>query len=680
VSFGAIDFEGDLNPEQFAAVSAEPGPALVLAGAGSGKTRTLTYRVAWLLHKWNVAPWKIMLLTFTNKAAREMTDRVEQLCPTYERPQWSGTFHSIGSRFLRSHGKIVGLDSNFTIMDEGDAETLFKESINEVDKLYLKNKDWPKPKPLLGSLSYSRNTCSSLHDVYTERFPWAEDEGLVPRFKSFVQVYTDKKRERQLVDYDDLLVLWLEALEKDEQVRSLWQDKFAHVLVDEYQDTNALQARIVDTLAAHHQIMAVGDDAQCIYTWRGADFENIADFTERHPDAKIYKIETNYRSTPQILNLANSILNADPSIVKYPKQLHAFKPRGEKPYIVPVFEPRNQADFIIKRISGLVDEGYSYKDIAVLYRSHYHAMELQLELSRHHLPFVITSGVKFFEQAHIKDIIAHLQFVQNPQNSPAWSRMVCLLPKIGAKTAERLLKLMHQQVDKNKSANLQEADLFSMHEDQSENIIDAMLSDSVFSKVPAGAKDDWKQLAATLQEVDAEYQEEHDQACANAVQCAVEGWYESYMRNSFSNWESRAEDLNGLIDFAGKYKTLVEMLEQLALVSPESGDKADVADAAHSIKLTTIHQAKGLEFPIVFVIGMADGYFPSKRSVEEGDLDEERRLFYVAATRAETELYMLYPSMVVRPGQGVQQLEPSRFLQELPGGDYEMLRFRHSQW
>ncbi|MBN2068345.1 MAG: ATP-dependent helicase [Opitutales bacterium] len=672
--YGTIDFERELNPEQFAAVSAEPGPALVLAGAGSGKTRTLTYRVAWLLHELREAPWKILLLTFTNKAAKEMTGRVEQLCPELERPQWSGTFHSIGARFLRTHGRVVGLENNFSIMDEGDSENLFKDAVNEVDKHYLKEKDMPKVKPLLGALSYTRNTCGSFHDTLMERYPWAEDEGYLPRFKDFASVYEQKKRESQLIDYDDLLGLWLQVLEKDDEVRTQWQRKFAHVLVDEYQDTNMLQSKIVDLLAANHQIMAVGDDAQCIYTWRGANFENIASFTDRHPQAQIYKIGINYRSTPQILNLANSILASDPGVVKFPKELTPFNPPGEKPYVVAVFEPRNQADFIIKRIQGLLDEGYSYSDIAVLYRSHYHAMELQLELSRHRLPFVITSGVKFFEQAHIRDIIAHIQFVINPMNTPAWQRLACLLPKVGAKTAERLLKLMHNEVSTQQAV---EIDLFNAAPEHSESIPEAMTTQAVMSKVPADAREDWDSLATTLQDI----QEACDDSrCGDAIQFAVEGWYEGYLKANFDNWESRAEDLNALIDFASRFSSMTEMLEQLALTAPESGDKVDEAESAYALRLTTIHQAKGLEFPIVFILGMADEYFPSKRAMEEGDLDEERRLFYVAATRAEKELYMLYPSKVLRPGKGVQPLNPSLFLQQLEAGTYQVLRFSNMQF
>jgi DNA helicase-2/ATP-dependent DNA helicase PcrA len=296
MDWSPINFKADLNDEQYAAVTAPEGPALVLAGAGSGKTRTLTYRVAWLLLEKQVSPDQLLLLTFTNKAAREMTDRVRSLTGLGRPPRWGGTFHSIGGRLLRQYGEHIGIAPNYTIMDQSDSESLLTTVIKESDKLYLKNKDHPKPRVIASIYSYARNTRQPLSGLLKDRFPWQET--LAGTIEGFVKLYETRKREQQVADYDDLLNLWLKLLQDIPEVREACRKRFPCILVDEYQDTNIIQAEIIDTIGAHHNIMAVGDDAQCIYTWRGANFENIRSFPERHPGTCIYKILTNYRSTP----------------------------------------------------------------------------------------------------------------------------------------------------------------------------------------------------------------------------------------------------------------------------------------------------------------------------------------------------------------------------------------------
>lgn len=679
--FSPIDFEHELNPDQYAAVTSPDGPALVLAGAGSGKTRTLTYRVAYLLTQ-GVRPWEILLLTFTNKAAREMLSRVEELTGIEPHRFWGGTFHSIGARLLRMHGEPVGLGKNFTILDQTDAESLLSSVIRQMDDAFLKDKDHPKAKVVADIISYARNTRRTLADVIVNRYPWFE--AIREQLETFAKAYAAQKQKQQVADYDDLLELWLRLMEENENVRQNLQQRFRHILVDEYQDTNRLQSAIIDLIADRHQIMAVGDDAQCIYTWRGADFENIVSFPERHPGTLIHKIEINYRSTPEILRFANSILVNQPSHEGYQKELRAVRSPNQRPYVAPAMDTHQQAGFIMRRIHALVnDEGYDYRSIAVLYRAHYQAMDLQMELSRHGLPYTITSGVRFFEQAHIRDLVAQLRFLANPRDQVALTRVACLLPKVGPKTAERLLNLAEKAAKKDQCT-----------------LIQALTHASVAEKAPREAKESWVDMALTLQNMEEAFgpatpstattgkttqkdlfgatettahQENVVRASpAEIVQIAIDGWYGDYLRNLYPNWEQRHDDLLSLVGFAGQYQDMTELLAQLVLLNSETSDRS-IDTQQNSIRLTTIHQAKGLEFPVVFVIGLAEGLFPLKRAIEEGNVEEERRLFYVAVTRAQDELYLLYPRITTQGGPPTM-LQPSRFIQEIGPDDYEIVR------
>lgn len=648
-AFPEIDFRSELNDEQYAAVTAEPGPALVLAGAGSGKTRTLTYRVAYLLQQ-GCMPDEILLLTFTNKSAKEMLERVEDLTGVSRRHLWGGTFHSIAQRILRVHGDAVGLKRNYTILDESEAESLLKNAIQSVDSKFIKGKNNPKPKVIANMISYARNTCRSVYDEADEHYPFLE--GMAAKIESFHKTYQAEKLKQQVVDYDDLLEYFLKLLREHPEIAARYQERFKHILVDEFQDTNRLQSDIVDCLGLNHQVMAVGDDAQCIYTWRGADFDNIMRFNDRHPGAVIHKIETNYRSSPEILEFANSVLAAQPAGLGYSKELRAVRPSGEKPYFVPLMDARGQANFIIQRIEGLIDEGRSLSDIAVLYRAHYHAMDLQMELTRRNIDYQITSGVRFFEQAHIKDFTAQLRFASNPNDVSAFARFACLLPKVGPKTAERIHAFTKKLAEK-----------------QEKNFCDVLCSEDVLKKVPNDAKEEWPSLAETIREVSVALTEDSPQ---NIVQVALDGWYSSYIREIYPNWTERADDLQSLVAFASRYDTMEELLAQLVLLASESNERSP-EEQKHCLRLTTIHQAKGLEFPIVFVIGLADGLFPLKRTIDDGNMEEERRLFYVAVTRAMEELYLAYP-MLNSQGNSVMRLNPSRFIQEVHTSHYETLR------
>jgi DNA helicase II / ATP-dependent DNA helicase PcrA len=648
-----IDFRAALNDEQFAAVTAEPGPLLVLAGAGSGKTRTLTYRVAYLLSQ-GVRPGEILLLTFTNKAAKEMLHRVHELTGVEPSRFWGGTFHSIGHRALRMYGEAIALPRSFTILDAEESEGLLRDAVEEADKGFFKDKTHPRPGPLHAIISMSRNTQLSLAETTQRFFP--QHEGVIDRLPLFAKKYAEKKSDASTLDYDDLLEHWLDLLKKSEPTREYFVHRFRHVLVDEYQDTNVLQSQIVDLIGSHHRVMAVGDDAQCIYTWRGANVENILTFPDRHPGTVIHRIETNYRSTPQILALANGVLLAQPKGRAFEKELRPHRANSEKPYLVQAMDGREQAQFVVQRIRGLVDEGCSLSDIAILYRAHFQALDLQLELSRLQIPYQITSGVRFFEQAHIRDLVALLRFVYNPSDTAAWNRISVLLPKVGDKNAQKLHAAARDH------AKLMQQDF-----------IDALATDDVASRVPKDAKEEWPKFVASLQQVK---EMMRTMKPHNAVEIAIDGWYGDYLKGAFANYVSRLDDLKSMIGFAARYEDMQELLAQIMLLNSETSDRSADPDA-DALRLTTVHQAKGLEFAAVFLIGLADGMFPLRRAIEANDVEEERRLFYVAVTRARDELYLCFPKVNTKGGPAML-LSPSRFLQELPGDLYQPLRVKRS--
>jgi DNA helicase-2/ATP-dependent DNA helicase PcrA len=652
-AFPPIDFRAELNDEQFHAVTAEPGPLLVLAGAGSGKTRTLTYRVAYLLSQ-GVRPGEILLLTFTNKAAKEMLHRVHELTGVEPGRFWGGTFHSIGHRTLRLHGETIGLPRSFTILDAEESEGVLREAVDALDKGFFKDKTHPKPGPLHAILSMTRNTQLPLAKTVRRFFP--QHEEIIDRLPEFARAYAERKRTGCQLDYDDLLELWLDLLRRSPETREYFAHRFRHVLVDEYQDTNVLQSQIVDLIGSHHRVMAVGDDAQCIYTWRGADVENILTFPDRHPGTVIHRIETNYRSTPQILALANGVLLAQPRGRSFEKELRPHRANSEKPYYVQTMDGREQAQFIVQRIRGLVDEGCSLRDVAILYRAHFQALDIQLELARLQIPYQITSGVRFFEQAHVRDLVALLRFVFNPADTAAWGRIAVLLPKVGDKNAQKL-----------HAAALDHARLMQ------QDFVDALATDDVASRVPRDAREEWPKFTASLRQVRDVMRTLKPH---NAVEIALDGWYGDYLKGAYANYESRLDDLRSLVGFASRHEDMHELLAQVMLLGSETGDRS-TDPTEDALRLTTVHQAKGLEYAAVFLIGLAEGSFPLRRAIEAGDVEEERRLFYVAVTRARDELYLCFPKLNTKGGPAMLQ-SPSRFLEELPPDLYQPLRPRRS--
>ena len=640
-----IDYPGELNAQQCEAVVAGPGPMLVIAGAGSGKTRTLTYRVAYLLEN-GVAPSNILLLTFTNKAAREMLDRVSSLLPDMTEGIWGGTFHSIGNKILRRHAETLGWRRGFSIMDREDQEDLMKTVIAAAG-IDPKEKRFPKAEVVIDILSMSVNTNRGIGHIVDTKYPYFLDQ--VEQLKAVHDMYERKKKSTNTMDFDDLLTKSLKLLNEHEEIASIYQRQFQFVLVDEYQDTNHIQAEFVDVLAAQHQnIMVVGDDAQSIYSWRGADFKNILQFNRRYPAARTYKIETNYRSVPEILHVANAAIEANEE--QFPKELTAHREtRSVKPALLELNDSNMQAQFVTQRILELRDEGVELNEIAVLYRAHFHALELQIELTRHGVPFAITSGLRFFEQAHIKDVASFLKFAANHHDEVAFKRIVRLLPGVGGAAADKLWSHFEKALAENAAVD---------------SFADAFLG------VKVGAKSEkmWKQFVHTLEEIAPGGKLI---APSSAIESVVEAVYDDYAKTKFPNYEVRREELNVLANYARQYADPEEFLSQLALVSSLETEAAINANGeerdTERVTLSSIHQAKGLEWKVVFVIHLTEGSFPSNRSLESpAAIEEERRLFYVAVTRACDELYLTYPYMKLNAGYGDMFQRPSRFLSEVP--------------
>ncbi|HET9374221.1 MAG TPA: ATP-dependent helicase [Chthoniobacterales bacterium] len=640
VSTSSIDYRAELNDQQYEAVTSGPGPALVLAGAGSGKTRTLTYRVAWLLDN-GVEPQNILLLTFTNKAAREMLARVQSLLPLEIRAIWGGTFHSIGNRLLRRHAAEIGYRSGFSIMDREDQEDLIAAVIanSEIDTKQVR---FPTAEVLGDLFSFSLNTGQPLAAVIAERH--RRFQPLTQQIAWVQQKYEERKRAANTVDFDDLLVKTVGLLKGNPSVAEYYQRHFQFILVDEYQDTNRLQSDFIDLLAAHHQsVMVVGDDAQSIYSWRGANYQNILDFPKRYPQTRIYKIEINYRSVPEVLSVANAAIRGNTK--QFVKTLQAHRASADlKPALVPLIDNNQQALFVAQRILELRDENIDLREIAVLYRAHYQSLEVQLALTRAGIPFFITSGLRFFEQAHIKDVAAFMKFVINAADEVAFKRMVRLLPGIAAKTAERLWEQLSSTPDEDRK-----------------NFVTWL----AHGKVAAKSQKSWEQLGHTLDEIAPNRQPVPP---ATMIHSILEAIYDDYLQSKYANYEQRHEDLLTLENFARTFQDPVEFLSQLSLMATGSTETiAAEDDETEKVTLSTVHQAKGLEWRAVFIIWMTDGMFPSGRSLESLEaIEEERRLFYVALTRAKDELYLTYPCCWPTGSLEQRIQRPSRFLKELP--------------
>lgn len=653
-----IDYRKELNDQQYAAVTAPPGPALVLAGAGAGKTRTLTYRVAYLLEQ-GIPPDRILLLTFTNKAAREMMRRVADLLSGDLRDLWGGTFHAIGNRLLRRHADRLGYQTDFTILDSEDAKHLLSACLG-ASKIDIKATRFPKPEVLAGMFSLAINTDQPMGGILHQYY--RQFEALEPQIRSLHEAYQQRKRESNVMDFDDLLVLWLRLLREHEDIRERYQRQFQFVLVDEYQDTNLIQSELVDLLAARHEnIMAVGDDSQSIYSWRGANFLNILDFPKRHPKAAIYKIEQNYRSTPEILNVANDAIAANTR--QFAKQLAPVRSGGIKPVLAVCSDAHEQAAFVAQRALELREEGFSLGNMAVLYRSHFHAMELQLELTRRNIPFSITSGIRFFEQAHIKDVSSWLRLLANPRDELAFKRIVLTMPGVGPKAADKLWLAFQNTAGAASQEEPSPPKKGTLPPIPAQHPIAHRLS-ACAHQAPKKAQDAWRAMVLTMDQLEEPSLRESP---GKLIQLVLDAGYEDYLRTTYDNSESRLEDAQQLANFAAQYRQLDEFLSELSLLSTVDAEQESTQEKDEErIRLSSIHQAKGLEFDIVFIIMLCDGLFPTFRALDDPEREEEeRRLFYVAVTRARNELYLSYPIMRFAQGYENAMQQPSRFLAEI---------------
>ena len=649
----SLNYEKELNPQQLAVVKAPGGPLLVIAGAGSGKTRVVTYRVAYLIES-GVDPAGILLVTFTNKAAREMLHRVQLLVPGFMGvggKVWGGTFHHIGNRILRRHASLLGYHPNFTILDREDAKSLMEACITELKINPKGGTRFPKGEVLEDLVGLSVSTRRPIDELVFERYPFFYE--LLDDIRAVAEHYRKRKRELNAMDFDDLLFYWEALLREHPEVRARYGEQFQHILVDEYQDTNRIQAEIVDLLAERHgNVMVVGDDSQSIYSFRGANFANILTFPERYPKARTFKLEVNYRSTPQILHLANtSIMH---NRVQFPKELQTVRPAGVTPSLVPAQDSLDQAAFVAGKVAEIREGGIPLSQIAVLYRAHYHSMELQMELTRRGIPFEVRSGLRFFEQAHIKDVSAYLKIICNPLDELAWKRVLQLYPRIGKATAEKIWRTISSGVSDPKVA------------------VDAK---EVLQKIPAGGRETWRAFSRTLARLQ---NPKITSDPAAMIELVMKEGYEAYLQSRYPNYESRADDLRQLAAFSSQYSSCQDFLSELALLTSMEGENTSTRGGAGDgmITLSSVHQAKGLEWPVVFIIWLAEGRFPSIRSLSESGgegEEEERRLFYVAVTRARDELYLCYPRFAADRGGREMIQRPSRFISELRGSEYERL-------
>jgi len=646
-----IDYKAALNPEQYTAVSSPPGHALVIAGAGSGKTRTLTYRVAWLLDH-GIDPRQILLLTFTNKAAREMTHRVRELATHDTSNLWAGTFHSIGSRILRRHAEDIGFTRSFSILDRDDQKSLLKAIVATLD-IDTKQRRFPKPEVLASLFSLVENTGSPLEEIIADRYDYLYE--WTDTIEDVRNGYITRKLETNSMDFDDLLCHTVQLFEERADLLDLYQNRFRHILVDEYQDTNHVQGRMIDLLVGRsNSLMCVGDDAQSIYSWRGADMSLILGFPKKYPGATVHTIETNYRSVPEILDLSNAAIRANTG--RFEKNLRSSRPTvGVKPGLVALPDPNTQAAFVGQRILELHESGIPFSEIAVLYRAHFQSLEIQMELTHLGIPFSITSGIRFFEQAHIKDVASFMRFVVNRKDEVSFLRMVSLLPGCGPGTAA---KLWHAWLATGLAAN----------ESPPESWSDILLN----FKLPKKSAKHWEQLCYTLDELTPGGQFTTPSAMIFSI---IEGIYDDYLGATYDNAESRHGDLEKLSEYAGNFTDILDFLQQLSLMSSTDGSPSSInnqqssIDNSEQVTLSSIHQAKGLEWQAVFLIWLVNGQFPNARILEADDhdmLEEERRLFYVALTRAKDELYLTYPMMNPKSYSGDVFCRPSRFLEDYP--------------
>lgn len=630
-----IDYQKQLNPQQYKVVTDADGACLVLAGAGSGKTRVLTYRLAYLVEN-GIHPNNIMLVTFTNKAAREMISRAESLLKMSLANLWMGTFHHIGNIVLRKEAGSIGYSTNFTIIDREDSKDVIEDCLEELGYL-KKEKLFPKKDIVSRIKSLASNSQKKIEEVISRFYPHIEE--YTSSIKKVLSLYKEKKKSANIMDFDDLLINWLEVL-RSSTICKKYSQVFKYILVDEYQDTNRIQFEILKLLCSvHKNILVVGDDAQSIYSFRAADINNLLDFPRIFPETKIFKLETNYRSSPQILSLANEIIRHN--INQFPKTLRAIKQDGPLPLVVETKDVYQQAKFVAQQVLELSREGIRLENIAVLFRSRFQAIELEVELLKRNIPYVIRGGLRFFEQAHIKDILSYLKILINPKDELSFKRALCLHRGIGRTYAHQIWE---------KYRTLKE-------------------SREIARKLPRRQKEGFKEFSSLLSKL------KSTKAPQEAIRCVL-SFYKDYCYLSFDNPDERILDLEELAKMAANFPTIKKFLLDLSSYEEFKGETLLTAyDKDDILVLSTVHQSKGLEWNTVFIIGFSDYEFPHPKALnnEEG-LEEERRLFYVAATRTKSLLYISYPQEKYTFRNGLIINRPSKFYYELSKDTYNDLR------
>ncbi|HRZ39922.1 MAG TPA: ATP-dependent helicase [Candidatus Omnitrophota bacterium] len=600
-----IDYKKELNQAQYEAVASIEGPHLVIAGAGSGKTRVLVYRTAYLVEQ-GVDPRSILLLTFTRRAASQMLERASHILDERCQNVSGGTFHSFANLTLRRFADRIGLSRGFSILDEQDAESLVgilrkKRGFDKLDKRF------PKKATLYSVISKSINKCMDVEEVFYDEYPqlcqWAEQAAVLKND------YALAKRDMGVLDYDDLLIFLRDLLQQHQDIRRSLSRQYRYIMVDEYQDTNHIQAQIIRLLTDDHaNIMVVGDDSQSIYAFRGAQFRNIIDFPNAFPGAKVVMLEENYRSSQPILDLTNEVIQS--SREKFDKVLFSRRPGKQRPKYVDVYHENSQSKYITRRIAELRQEGVPLGEIAVLFRSGWHSNDLEIELSSWRIPFVKYGGQKFTEASHVKDVLAYLNIIHNRTHELAWLRVLMMVRGIGPKSAANLTQRVVS------SAQL------------------PMDAPSVVKNA------DLRRLFESLAKIDAAAQKPAE------ILDAVLNMYHPFFMDQYDDYDKRINDLESLQRIIQRYSSLeaflsdltLEPMEKSVLEAQRTQKKGDV------LTLSTIHSAKGLEWHTVFLIHVCEGFLPSYKALNSHDaIEEERRLFYVATTRAKENLYLLRP-------------------------------------
>ncbi|MFX0029022.1 MAG: ATP-dependent helicase [Candidatus Hermodarchaeota archaeon] len=642
--YNEICFEDDLNDEQLKIINNIKGPMLVIAGAGSGKTRTITYSVAKLLLS-GLRPSEIMLVTFTNKAANEMIKRVENLLGKRPKGIWGGTFHSIANRFIRMYAKTLGLKVNYIIMDETDAKALIKLSIEKANVKEIEER-FPNSRMAKAILSYSINCHKTIQEVILWKYSQFDSEDVVKKLEEVFKIYKEKKAHDNLVDFDDLLVYWNQLLD-ERSVAQLIARKIKYILVDEYQDTNYIQDEIIYKIVKQNpnqNVMAVGDDAQSIYAFRGANYQNILNFEKKYENCKRYTITYNYRSVPEILELANNSIIHNKK--QFKKLMRATRPSGILPFQVNVGDEKDQAYFIANQILKLRSDGFSLNEIAILVRAGFHSLRIELELRAKNIPYEVRAGVAFFEKAHIKDMIAHLRIIENPYDEISWSRIFSIIQGIGTSSGTKIFDAISK----------------------TEYPIDALIDKMFYAEKLKGSKIPREGIKNTITYVKKLVGFSSEDIPSEVIRKLTK-IIQDYIKSKYDNWQDRLDDLNQMSIYANNFPTIQKFLENLSLNISNLESKTISAgfpiEEEKPLILSTIHRAKGLEWRAVFIPMLCEDLFPSSQVKGDPDgFEEERRVFYVAVTRTKDQLYLITPS-IMKGFRGDQIVRISPFISEL---------------